>query len=155
MIRLAGVRKRYRGRVEVLAGVDLELIPGRPVAVVGGNGTGKSTLLRIVAGCAAPTAGTVSGRPRVVGFLPGGFPASPRMPVRAYLRHLAALHGVRAADAARDAAALLDALRFTGDLDAPVARLSTGNAQKVGLTQALTCRAELLVLDEPWSSLDA
>jgi ABC-type multidrug transport system ATPase subunit len=155
MIRLAGVRKRYRGRLEVLAGVDLELVPGRPVAVVGGNGTGKSTLLRIVAGCTAPTAGTVSGRPRVVGFLPGGFPASPRMPVRAYLRHLAALHGVRAADAARDADSLLDALRFTGDLDAPVARLSTGNAQKVGLAQALTCRAELLVLDEPWSNLDA
>ncbi|HET6257545.1 MAG TPA: ATP-binding cassette domain-containing protein [Pseudonocardia sp.] len=112
VIRLAAVRKRYRGHGEVLAGVDLEVLPGCPVAVavVGRNGTGKSTLLRIAAGCAAPTAGTVSGLPRVVGFLPGRFPASTRMPVRAYLRHLAALHGVPPADAVRDADNLLDAL---------------------------------------------
>jgi ABC-2 type transport system ATP-binding protein len=155
VIRLAGVRKRYRGHGEVLAGVDLEILPGRPVAVVGRNGTGKSTLLRIAAGCAAPTAGTVSGRPRVVGFLPGRFPASTRMPVLAYLRHLAALHGVPRADTVRDADDLLDALGFTGDPSAPVALLSTGNAQKVGLAQALSCRADLLVLDEPWSGLDA
>ncbi|MEN3265389.1 MAG: type transport system ATP-binding protein [Pseudonocardia sp.] len=155
MIRLAAVRKRYRGHGEVLAGVDLEVLPGCPVAVVGRNGTGKSTLLRIAAGSAAPTAGTVSGLPRVVGFLPGRFPASTRMPVRAYLRHLAALHSVPPADAVRDADDLLDALGFTGDPNAPVALLSTGNAQKVGLAQALSCRADLLVLDEPWSGLDA
>ncbi|WP_233159165.1 ABC transporter ATP-binding protein [Pseudonocardia sp. MH-G8] len=51
--------------------------------------------------------------------------------------------------------ALLDDLGFSGDLDAPVAQLSTGNVQKVGLAQALGCGAELLVLDEPWSGLDA
>jgi ABC-2 type transport system ATP-binding protein len=55
----------------------------------------------------------------------------------------------------RDADDLLDALGFTGDPSAPVALLSTGNAQKVGLAQALSCRADLLVLDEPWSGLDA
>jgi ABC-2 type transport system ATP-binding protein len=151
VIRLSGVRKRYRGRGDVLAGIDLDLVPGQPVGVVGGNGTGKSTLLRIVAGCAAPTAGRVSGRPPVVGYLPGQFPASTRMPVRAYLRHLATIHGATTADTA----GLLTALAFTGDLDAPVAQLSTGNAQKVGLAQALACGAQLLVLDEPWSGLDA
>jgi ABC-2 type transport system ATP-binding protein len=149
-VRLAGVRKSYRRRGEVLAGIDLELAPGRPVVVVGGNGTGKSTLLRIAAGAGAPTAGSVSGRPEVVGFLPGRVPASTRMPARAYLRHMAAVHGGR-----RDVGALLDELGFSGDLDAPVARLSTGNVQKVLLAQALGCAAGLLVLDEPWSGLDA
>lgn len=150
-VRIAGVRKVYRRRGEVLAGVDLELTAGRPVVVVGGNGTGKSTLLRIVAGAAAPTVGRVTGRPRVVGFLPGRVPASVRMPARAYLRHMAAIHGApRVGDPA-----LLDDLGFSGDLDAPVAQLSTGNVQKVGLAQALGCGAELLVLDEPWSGLDA
>ncbi|TWF76732.1 ABC-type multidrug transport system ATPase subunit [Pseudonocardia hierapolitana] len=149
-VRLAGVRKSYRRRGEVLAGIDLELTPGRPVLVVGGNGTGKSTLLRIAAGASAPTAGSVTGRPRVVGFLPGRVPASTRMPARAYLRHMAAVHGVR-----QDAGALLGDLGFSGDLDAPVARLSTGNVQKVLLVQALGCGAGLLVLDEPWSGLDA
>jgi len=139
-VRLAGVRKSYRRRGEVLAGIDLELVPGRPVVVVGGNGTGKSTLLRIAAGASAPTAGTVTGRPPVTGFVPGRVPASTRMPVRAYLRHLAAVHGTR-----QHAGPLLDALGFSGDLDAPVARLSTGNVQKVLLAQALGCRAGLLV----------
>jgi ABC-2 type transport system ATP-binding protein len=149
-VRVAGVRKSYRRRGEVLAGIDLELAPARPVVVVGGNGTGKSTLLRIAAGASAPSAGSVTGRPRVVGFLPGRVPASTRMPARAYLRHMAAVHGVR-----QDAGALLDDLGFSGDLDAPVARLSTGNVQKIVLAQALGCGAGLLVLDEPWSGLDA
>ncbi|OLT10721.1 hypothetical protein BJF78_05335 [Pseudonocardia sp. CNS-139] len=162
MVRLAGVRKSYPGVGEVLAGVDLEVRPGRPVVVVGGNGSGKSTLLRIAAGATAPTAGTVTGRPAVVGFLPGRVPASPRMPVRAYLRHLAALHGVPRSAAGRapstmrpSAAEILDALGFSGDADAPVAQLSSGNVQKVGLAQALSCGAGLVVLDEPWAALDA
>ena len=150
MIRLAGVRKSYRGAGEVLAGVDLDLAPGAPVAVVGSNGSGKSTLLRIVAGCSAPSKGTVTGRPPVVGFLPGQFPASTRMPAGVYLRRMAAIHGVRDADVA----SLLDDLGFTGVLGAPVSQLSTGNAQKIGLTQALSCRPALLVLDEPWTGLD-
>jgi ABC-type multidrug transport system ATPase subunit len=155
VIRLAGVRKSYRGVGEVLAGIDLEIETGRPVVVVGGNGTGKSTLLRIAAGCTAPGAGSVTGRPPVVGFLPGRVPASPRMPVRAYLSHLAAVHGVPRAAAAERVSALLDELGFTGDADAPVAQLSSGNVQKVGLVQALSCDAGLVVLDEPWSALDA
>jgi ABC-type multidrug transport system ATPase subunit len=149
-VRLAGVRKSYRRRGEVLAGIDLELAPARLAVVVGGNGTGKSTLLRIAAGAGAPTAGRVTGRPGVVGFLPGRAPASSRMPARAYLRHMAAVHGAR-----QDAGDLLDELGFSGDLDAPVARLSTGNVQKILLAQALGCGAGLLVLDEPWSGLDA
>lgn len=150
VVRLSGVRKRYRGRGAVLAGIDLVVAPGRPVAVLGGNGTGKSTLLRIVAGCTAPTSGTVSGRPRIVGFLPAHFPASSRMSVRSYLQHMAALH----AAAGTVSLALLEMFNFTGALDAPVAQLSTGNAQKVGLAQALGCGAGLLVLDEPWTGLD-
>jgi ABC-type multidrug transport system ATPase subunit len=52
------------------------------------------------------------------------------MPVRAYLRHLAALHGVPRADAVRDADNLLDALGFTGDPSAPFALLSTGTRRR-------------------------
>lgn len=150
VIRLSGVRKSYRGPVEVLAGIDLDVAPGRPVAVVGTNGSGKSTLLRIVAGCSSPSAGTVTGRPPIVGFLPGQFPASTRLPAGAYLRRMAAMHGVPGADAG----ALLEEFGFTGVLGAPVSQLSTGNAQKIGLAQALSCRPDLLVLDEPWSGLD-
>ena len=150
MVPLAGVRKSYRGVGEVLAGIDLDLEPGAPVVVLGANGSGKSTLLRIVAGCSGPSAGTVEGRPAVVGYLPAQFPASGRMPMRNYLRHLAGVHGRRGVDPTP----LLDELEFTGVMSAPVAQLSTGNAQKVGLVQALSCVPDLVVLDEPWIALD-
>ncbi|MCO1659157.1 ATP-binding cassette domain-containing protein [Pseudonocardia humida] len=160
MVRLAGVRKRYRGRGEVLAGIDLQIVPGVPVGLVGGNGAGKSTLLRIAAGCASPSAGRVDGRPAVVGYLPQSMPPPARMTVLAYLRHHAAMHGTGAGPAA--ATAVLDDLDFTGDRAGPLAALSTGNLQKVGLAQALGCAGAggsqdppLLVLDEPWTALDA
>ncbi len=150
-MRLEAVRKHYRGGSEVLAGVDLTVAPGAPVVVLGGNGTGKSTLLRIAAGCSAPSAGRVVGRPRPVGYLPADLPAPERMPARAFLAHLAAIRR----SAAPDTAALLGRLGFTGGLDVPMARLSTGNAQKIGLVQALCGAPGLVVLDEPWSGLDS
>lgn len=152
-MRLVGVHKSYRPPV-VLSGVDLELDPGVPLVLGGPNGSGKSTLLRIAAGCDHPTAGTVLDRPDVVGYLPDRFPALLRLPARRYLRHLAAVHGADRESSEETADAVLDELGFTGDDDEPMSALSKGNAQKVGLAQALSCDAELLVLDEPWSGLD-
>ncbi len=154
-MRLVGVGKSYRPGIPVLAGVDLELVPGVPFVLHGANGSGKSTLLRIAAGCETPTAGRVVGRPNAVGYLPDCFPALLRLPARRYLRHLAAIRRIPAEDAAGAAEEVLDALGFSGEDQEPMAALSAGNVQKVGLAQALGCGAELLVLDEPWSGLDA
>ncbi|MGH3671504.1 MAG: ATP-binding cassette domain-containing protein [Pseudonocardiaceae bacterium] len=145
---------RYRGGPEVLKGVDLELEPGHSVVVAGSNGSGKSTLLRVAAGCVRPTAGTVTDRPRSVGYVPDRFPSQLRMPAASYLRHMAALHRTDADVASRRAAALTDELGFSGGLSTPMAQLSKGNAQKIALAQALCSGARLLVLDEPWSGLD-
>lgn len=148
---LVGVRHRYRGVGVVLDGVDVTLRAGRPAVVVGANGSGKSTLLRVAAGSLHPDGGRVHRRPAVTGYLPSPFPATSRFPVGGYLDHLDRLHGL----AAGTSTAMLDALRFTGGLDAPVAALSAGNATKVGLAQALAPGVGLVVLDEPWTALDA
>ncbi|GHF10176.1 ABC transporter ATP-binding protein [Amycolatopsis deserti] len=148
MIRLLGVGKRY-GDAPVLTGVDLEVRPGSVVGVVGTNGSGKSTLLRIIAGLSRPSSGTVTGRPRV-GYVPDRFPASTRMSAVAYLRHLGRISGTSEVDPR----ALLDRLALAGGPNAPLRHLSKGNAQKVGLAQALITEPDLLVLDEPWSGLD-
>ncbi|WP_435120298.1 ABC transporter ATP-binding protein [Amycolatopsis thermoflava] len=148
MIRLLGVGKRY-GDVPVLTGVDLEVRPGTVVGVVGANGSGKSTLLRILAGLSRPTSGTITGRPRV-GYVPDRFPASTRMSALAYLRHLGRISGASEVDPR----GLLDRLALAGGPRAPLRQLSKGNAQKVGLAQALLTEPDLLVLDEPWSGLD-
>jgi ABC-type multidrug transport system ATPase subunit len=150
-VELTGVEMRYGRGAPVLCGLDLRVGAGEPVVVLGGNGSGKSTLLRVVAGCLTPTAGRVTGRHRTVGYVPDRFPSQLRMPARSYLRHLAAMHRADPSGAP----ALLGHLGFTGGLDVPMVRLSKGNAQKVVLAQALCGRAALLMLDEPWSGLDA
>ena len=154
-MRLVGVHKTYRPAPVVLRGVDLELEPGVPFVLGGANGSGKSTLLRIAAGADTATSGSVLDRPDVVGYLPDRFPALLRLPARRYLGHLAAVHGADREAAEQTAEDVLDELGFTGEDDEPMSALSKGNAQKVGLAQALSCDAGLLVLDEPWSGLDA
>ncbi|GAB3573780.1 ABC transporter ATP-binding protein [Amycolatopsis endophytica] len=148
MIRLLGVGKNYGG-APVLTGVDLDVRPGSVIGVVGTNGSGKSTLLRIIAGLSRPSSGTVTGRPSV-GYVPDRFPASTRMSALAYLRHLARVSGADDVDPR----ALLERLALAGGPKAALRHLSKGNAQKVGLAQALLAEPDLLVLDEPWSGLD-
>lgn len=153
MIQLLGVGKRYGRGPLIVSGVDAEIRAGQPLVVLGDNGAGKSTLLRLIAGCLAPTHGRVTGRPATVGYVPDRFPARLRMPAEAYLGHLRRIRPGRTA--ATDPVALLAHLGFRGGLRTPMSRLSKGNAQKVGLAQALCSGASLLVLDEPWSGLDA
>ncbi|MFB8418585.1 ATP-binding cassette domain-containing protein [Streptomyces albidoflavus] len=155
-MRMEEVGKRYGLRGGwVLRGVDLACRAGEAVAVVGRNGSGKSTLLRLAAGLTRPTRGTVTGRPRVVGYVPDRFPPAGRMSATAYLTHLGRVRGLGTARSAARAGELLDRLALAGGRDAPLATLSKGNAQKVAVAQALLVPPGLLVLDEPWSGLDA
>ena len=154
-MRLDAVSKRYGRRGWVLRDVHADLAPGATVAFTGGNGSGKSTLLRILAGVSRPTGGTVTGRPAVVGYVPDRFAPEGRLSARAYLTHMGRIRGLRTAEAEARAARLLDRLALVGGADAQLRTLSKGNAQKVALAQALLVPPGLLVLDEPWSGLDA
>ncbi|MCI2418952.1 ATP-binding cassette domain-containing protein [Saccharopolyspora sp. K220] len=153
VLELAGVAKRH-GALSVLRGIDLGVRAGEAVGICGANGSGKSTLLRIIAGVSRPSGGTVAGRPSI-GYLPDRFPARQRMSARAYLCHLGRISGLSTAEARTRAADWLDRFALTGGPDTPLRDLSKGNAQKVGLVQAVLAEPELLVLDEPWSGLDA
>ncbi|WP_246868950.1 ABC transporter ATP-binding protein [Saccharopolyspora sp. ASAGF58] len=149
---LSGVTKHHGAR-SVLRGVDLAVQDGESVGILGSNGSGKSTLLRILAGVSRPSGGTVTGRPRT-GYVPDRFPARQRMSARAYLRHLGRIGGLSTAEASARADRWLERFALAGGPGTPLRELSKGNAQKVGLAQALLCEPELLVLDEPWSGLD-
>ncbi|MEU6237574.1 ABC transporter ATP-binding protein [Kitasatospora sp. NPDC047058] len=147
--------KRYGAGRWILREVDLEVTPGDVLAVVGGNGSGKSTLLRILAGLSRPTSGRVTGRPREIGYVPDRFTAHDRISALSYLTHMGRIRGLPTAGARDRAGRLLERLALAGGRDAPLRTLSKGNAQKVALAQALLVRPGLLVLDEPWSGLDA
>ena len=154
-VQLRGVWKRYGRRSGwVLRDVDLTIDPGRIMVVLGGNGDGKSTLLRIVAGASAATRGEVRRRPASVALVPERLPADQRMTAARYLRHMAALRGRDAARTLERSTDLLDLFRLAPGADVPIARLSKGNRQKVLLAQAFGFPADLIVLDEPFSGLD-
>ena len=122
--------------------LSLTLHSGDRLGVVGRNGTGKSTLLRVVAGVASPEEGTVRrGRDTRVGFLT----QRPELPP-GDVRSAVGLHW--------EASAILERLGMGGLVDADVATLSGGQAKRVALARVLVEEVDLLVLDEPTNHLD-
>jgi ATP-binding cassette subfamily F protein uup len=126
----------------LFADLSLTVADGDRLGVIGLNGTGKSTLLRVVAGCDEPESGVVRrGRGARVGFL-AQRPDLPSGPVRA------------AVGDGWEAAAVLDRLGMGAMADADVATLSGGQAKRVALARLLVDEPDLLVLDEPTNHLD-
>jgi sulfonate transport system ATP-binding protein len=162
MLRIARVSKRFdaRGGVFALADIDLTVERGEVVALVGTSGCGKSTLLRMVGGLEAPSAGTIDldGRPVAgprsdVGFVfqePRLMPwLSVRDNVAFGLGKLSRVERASLADAA------LDRVGLAASAEALPRELSGGMAQRVALARALVTRPSVLLLDEPFSALDA
>ena len=155
---------RRFGSHEVVKRLDLELDGGRRVALRGPNGSGKTTVLRCIAGTVAPTAGTV----RVAGHEAGTVAARERVGASFaqersfYLRLTGAdnllfysrLRAPSARAARVDVDALADELEIGHFLRQRVNSYSTGMVQQLGFARALLGGPELLVLDEPTRSLD-
>jgi heme exporter protein A len=160
-LRTRGLEKRF-GPLVALHALDLELAPGASLAVLGPNGAGKSTLLRVLAGLARPSAGTIEvasgarsrvARRRAVGLVGHATFLTPTLTTRENLLLAARLHGLAAAGE-RVARALGDE-----ELEAVAERragaLSRGLAQRAAIARALLHDPALVLLDEPWTGLDA
>src|SRR6516165_8772438 len=144
-----GIRKSF-GRHQVLAGLDLEVAPGELVAVVGENGTGKTTLLRILAGDLRPDAGSVEtgGRP---GYCPQTAVLDEALTVDQHVRYFQAAYGIGALARAHE---LMERLAFAGCRGQRAGTLSGGTRQKLSLTLALMHDPAVLLLDEPYQGFD-
>jgi len=153
-LQLDNVGRRYGLRGPwVLRGIHLTLAPGTLTRIEGPNGTGKSTLLRILARLDAPSEGRVKGRPRTA-YVPERFPSALPFTAAGYLTHLATIHGLTRTSAQRAAADTLERFGASSYAHTPMAQLSKGSSQKVAVAQALLAEPELLVLDEAWTGLD-
>ncbi len=157
-IQLRGVTKDFvvdwRGaRRRALDGVDFALGAGRVGALVGPNGSGKTTVLKLCAGLTAPTTGEVAVAGRV-GYVADDTMLPGYLTVRGALERLAALLGVMPAEVAGEVAAALDAVALGAEAERRLGELCKGQRQRVALAQALLGRPEVLLLDEPAAALD-
>ena len=153
-MRLDGVGKRYGLREPwIVRDVAADVAAGQLIRLEGPNGTGKSTLLRVIAGITTPSAGRVTGRPHT-GYVPERFPGGLAFSARDYLMHLGRIHGLRGPSVTVAVDEWLDRLGATDYAGSPLRTLSKGMCQKVAIAQALLSKPDLLVLDEAWTGLD-
>ena len=155
-----GVVKGFSTKT-VLRGLDLELRKGELLSVTGPNGTGKSTLLRVLAGTLLPDEGTVT----IAGCLSGSKAARALVATsynddRSWYGRLSSWENLRFWQSLRGAwpgraAELMDALGLAAARDTPVAVLSSGQRARLGVVRALVAETPVLILDEPTRAVDA
>jgi sulfonate transport system ATP-binding protein len=143
-----GVTKRFGGRV-VLDDLDLDIGRGEFVAMIGRSGSGKSTLLRALAGLDREISGSLG----VSGTVAIAFQEPRLVPWKRVLANVAL--GLRDPEPLRAAAAALDEVGLSERASAWPLTLSGGEAQRASLARALVRSPSLLLLDEPFSALDA
>ncbi len=139
----------------VLDEASLSLERGQVVGLLGLNGSGKTTTMRLIANILQPVKGSVRREFRKLGYLPEERGLYRKMAVGRYLEFIAALDGLRGRAARLDVAEWME--RFGLDIYATsrIDTLSKGNQQKVQLVATLMGHPDLLLWDEPFSGLDA
>jgi ABC-2 type transport system ATP-binding protein len=156
--------KRYPGGVVALDGLSLTLEPGI-IGLVGANGAGKSTFLRILLGLLEPTSGgaTVLGRDvrsdgselrRHIGYMPESDCLPPDVTATDFVGQMGRLSGLPVAAARERTAEVLRHVGLYEERYRPIGGYSTGMKQRVKLAQALVHDPRLLLLDEPTNGLD-
>jgi len=161
MIEARGLSRRY-GDFLAVDDVSFAIEPGEICGLLGHNGAGKTTIMKMLTGYLEPSAGEVwidgaalaedpLRAQRRIGYLPENLPLYPELTVADYLAHAAQLRGVAAARAVPRA---VEATRLGDKALDRIATLSRGYRQRVGVAQAILHEPRFLILDEPTNGLD-
>lgn len=161
VVRTRGVTKRF-GKITAVADLDMEIPAGVVYGLLGPNGSGKTTTMRMLMGILLPDQGEIEilgAKPgilvnRRVGYLPEERGVYRKMKVLDLLVFLGEIRGLRASEARRRAVGWLDRLQLSPWADKRIQDLSKGMQQKVQFIGTVLHEPELLLLDEPFSGLD-
>ncbi len=164
MIRVEALTRTY-GDLTAVDRVSFEIGRGEIVGLLGHNGAGKTTILKMLTGYLEPTGGSIeidgldinAGREEVqerIGYLPENDPLYPEMVVIDYLDYAASLHGVPEDQRAARIREAIDRTELRSKATAAIGTLSRGYCQRVGVAQAILHGPSLLILDEPTNGLD-
>lgn len=164
MIKVNSLTRKY-GTFTAVDNVSFNIPKGEIVGLLGHNGAGKTTIMKMITGCLEPTEGEIEVDglevqknllkvQSKIGYLPETCPVYPEMPVALYLEYMAELRQI---SSEKKLAAIKNALQKTELIersDSIISTLSKGLKQRVGIAQAILHSPEILILDEPTSGLD-
>ena len=164
MIKVENITRRY-GDFAAVDDVSFAISPGEIVGLLGHNGAGKTTIMKMITGYLEPTSGTITvgGRDigsdrrliqQGIGYLPENCPVYPEMTVFDYLDYAASLHGLDAAERAPLITRAIARTELQDKATKPISTLSRGYRQRTGVAQAILHNPDLLILDEPTNGLD-
>jgi putative spermidine/putrescine transport system ATP-binding protein len=163
-VELAGIFKRYPDGTVAVDGVNIVIEDGSYCCLLGPSGCGKTTMLRMIAGHEAPTAGEiVIGGENVVGLSPRqrgtammfqSYALFPHLSVRDNIAFSMRVRGIGKAERYREADRVIEQVQLSALANRLPAQLSGGQQQRVALARAIVTKPRVLLLDEPLSALD-
>lgn len=164
MIQVENLSKAY-GMNHALKNINFEVKQGEIVGLLGANGAGKSTTIKILTGYLHPDSGRVQvdgldvvENPQAVqarlGYLPENTPLYPDLSVQAYLKLIADMRNIPTEQQAKLISNAIISTNLQDHRARPIGHLSKGLRQRVGLAQAILHQPKLLILDEPTIGLD-
>lgn len=164
MIKAEDLTRRY-GELVAVDNASFQIEHGEIVGLLGHNGAGKTTIMKMITGFIEPTAGklTVDGldicedRSRIqkkIGYLPENCPLYPDMTVTDYLIYAASLKGLEGAEANSSIAQAIHRTKLTDVAAQRINTLSRGYRQRLGVAQAILGSPRIYILDEPTNGLD-
>lgn len=164
MLEVQSITRHY-GDLKAVDDVSFSINRGEIIGLLGHNGAGKTTIMKMLSGFLEPDTGniifhgqSVSMNPealqRELGYLPENLPVYPELSVASYLDYAAELKGLKGNEKRRSIKSVIEATELGPKLLSPIATLSRGMKQRVGVAQAIIGNPSLLILDEPTNGLD-
>jgi ABC-type multidrug transport system ATPase subunit len=153
IIRIEGLSKRFGDNL-LFAGTNIDITKGETVALTGCNGTGKSTLLKMIAGFMKPSAGKISfDKALRFSYIPDRFPKL-SLSMDELIKHLGEIEGLESSEIRKQTDRYYEMFQVNEMIHTPIKFLSKGTLQKVAVIQAFISKSDVLLLDEPLSGQD-